>query len=68
MKNLTAVEYIKMHIGSTIADGYTKMRATQFLMLIDKAKEMEKEQLQKSWEKGYDDATNQAIKETHKYQ
>lgn len=32
------------------------------------AKLKEKEQLQKSWEEGFNEATNQAIKETHKYQ
>ena len=65
---MTAVEYIKMVIGSTIADGYTKMKATQFLMLIDKAKEMEQNQLREQWEKGWNEATTEAIKETHKYQ
>jgi hypothetical protein len=44
METKTAVEYIKMVIGSTIADGYTKMGANQFLKLIEKVKEMEKEQ------------------------
>jgi len=42
---MTAIEYVKMVIGATIADGHTKMRATQFLMLIDKAKEMERNQI-----------------------
>lgn len=65
---ITAVDYIKMVIGSTIADGYSKMRANNFLMLIDKAKEMEEKQLIEEWEKGFNEAQSQGIKEAHKYQ
>jgi hypothetical protein len=37
-------------------------------VLFHKAKEMEQNQLEKSYQKGFDEATIQGIKEAHKYQ
>jgi len=63
---MTAIEYVKMVIGATIADGHTKMRATQFLMLIDKAKEIERNQIIRAvnyCEMKHDELKKQAIEE-----
>lgn len=65
MENKTAVEWL---IEQIIKYKLIPKTIHPNNVLFHEAKVMEKEQLQKSWEKGYDDATSQAIKEAHKYQ
>ena len=62
----TAVEWLEKEINKR---GPKENNPPQWLKeLYEQAKQMEKEQKQKEWEKGWNEATSQGIKETHKYQ
>lgn len=63
---MTAVDWLQIELDSILDLNPSEFGKVQ--QAFDHAKKMEEEQLQKSWEIGFDDATSQAIKETHKYQ
>lgn len=64
MENKTAVEWL---IEQIIKYKLIPKTIHPNNVLFHEAKVMEKEQLEDSWKKGFDDAT-QGIKEAHKYQ
>ena len=62
MKQQTATEWLFKQLWDEPRDKFT------WNAILSKAEEMEQEQKQKEWEKGWNEATSQGIKETHKYQ
>lgn len=62
----TAVEWYFDKIKSHFEHNGDLFETATFTYSIAKLKEQE--QLQKAWQQGFDEATSQAIKETHKYQ
>lgn len=49
MKKKTVVEWLEQQLGSKIADANIRISAPKFYELINKAKEMEKQQIIDAW-------------------
>ena len=63
---MTAIDWI--HSKILLRIGLDDNDIIELRNIVKVAIEMEKEQIEKAYQKGFDEATTQGIKEAHKYQ